>query len=66
MKKIGFKDIKIISQLLESKNYDEIYKRYGKIMYKLFEVSRISQEIEYESGKNFSYLKQIIDRMRKI
>ena len=36
MKKIGFKDIKIISQLLKSKNYDEIYKRYGKFMYKLF------------------------------
>lgn len=61
MKKIGLKDIKIISQLLKTKNYDEIYKRYGKIMYKLFEGSRISQEIEYESGKNFSDLKQIID-----
>lgn len=61
MKKIRFKDIKIISQLLKSKNYDEVYKRYGKFMYKLFEASRISQEIDYESGKNFSDLKQIID-----
>ena len=61
MKKIGFKDIKIISQLLKSKNYDEIYKRYGKFMYKLFEISRISQEVKYEGGKNFDDLKQIID-----
>lgn len=61
MKKIGFKDIKIISQLLKSKNYDEIYKRYGKFMYKLFEASRISQEVKYEGGKNFDDLKQIID-----
>ena len=53
MKKIGFKDIKIISQLLKSKNYDEIYKRYGKFMYKLFEPSRIGQEVKYEGGKNF-------------
>lgn len=61
MKKIGFKDIKIISQLLKSKNYDEIYKRYGKFMYKLFETSRISQEVKYEGGKKFDDLKQIID-----
>ena len=61
MKKIGIKDIKIISQLLKSKNYDEIYKRYGKFMYKLFEISRISQEVKYEGGKNFDDLKQIID-----
>ena len=61
MKKIGFNDIKIISQLLKSKNYDEIYKRYGKFMYKLFEASRISQEVKYEGGKNFDDLKQIID-----
>lgn len=61
MKKIGIKDIKIISQLLKSKNYDEIYKRYGKFMYKLFETSRISQEVKYEGGKNFDDLKQIID-----
>ena len=53
MKKIGFKDIKIISQLL--------YKRYGKFMYKLFETSRISQEVKYEGGKKFDDLKQIID-----
>lgn len=61
MKKIGFKDIKIISQLLKSKNYDEIYKRYGKFIYKLFETSRISQEVKYEGGKKFDDLKQIID-----
>lgn len=61
MKKIRFKDIKIISQLLKSKNYDEIYKRYGKFMYKLFEISRISQEVKYEGGKKFDDLKQIID-----
>lgn len=61
MKKIRFKDIKIISQLLKSKNYDEIYKRYGKFMYKLFETSRISQEVKYEGGKKFDDLKQIID-----
>lgn len=61
MKKIRIKDIKIISQLLKSKNYDEIYKRYGKFMYKLFEISRISQEVKYEGGKNFDDLKQIID-----
>lgn len=61
MKKIGIKDIKIISQLLKSKNYDEIYKRYGKFMYKLFETSRISQEVKYEGGNNFDDLKQIID-----
>lgn len=61
MKKIGFKDIKIISQLLKSKNYDEIYKRYGKFMYKLFETSRISQEVKYEGGTKFDDLKQIID-----
>lgn len=61
MKKIGIKDIKIISQLLKSKNYDEIYKRYGKFMYKLFETSRISQEVKYEGGKKFDDLKQIID-----
>ena len=61
MKKIRIKDIKIISQLLKSKNYDEIYKRYGKFMYKLFETSRISQEVKYEGGKNFDDLKQIID-----
>lgn len=61
MKKIGFKDIKIISQLLKSKNYDEIYKRYGKFMYKLFETSRIRQEVKYEGGKKFDDLKQIID-----
>lgn len=61
MKKIGIKDIKIISQLLKSKNYDEIYKRYGKFMYKLFEISRISQEVKYEGGKNCDDLKQIID-----
>lgn len=61
MKKIRFKDIKIISQLLKSKNYDEIYKRYGKFMYKLFEISRISQEVKYEGGTKFDDLKQIID-----
>lgn len=61
MKKIRFKDIKIIFQLLKSKNYDEIYKRYGKFMYKLFETSRISQEVKYEGGKKFDDLKQIID-----
>lgn len=61
MKKIGIKDIKIISQLLKSKNYDEIYKRYGKFMYKLFEISRISQEVKYEGGTKFDDLKQIID-----
>lgn len=61
MEKIRFKDIKIISQLLKSKNYDEIYKRYGKFMYKLFEASRISQEVKYEGGKKFDDLKQIID-----
>lgn len=61
MKKIRFKDIKIISQLLRSKNYDEIYKRYGKFMYKLFEISRISQEVKYEGGTKFDDLKQIID-----
>lgn len=61
MKKIGIKDIKIISQLLKAKNYDEIYKRYGKFMYKLFETSRISQEVKYEGGTKFDDLKQIID-----
>ena len=61
MKKIRFKDIKIIFQLLKSKNYDEIYKRYGKFMYKLFETSRISQEVKFEGGKKFDDLKQIID-----
>jgi hypothetical protein len=61
MKKIGIKDIKIISQLLKAKNYDEIYKRYGKFMYKLFETSRISQEVKYECGTKFDDLKQIID-----
>lgn len=61
MKKIGIKDIKIISQLLKSKNYDEIYKRYGKFMYKLFEISRIIQEVKYEGGTKFDDLKQIID-----
>ena len=61
MKKIRFKDIKIIFQLLKSKNYDEIYKRYGKFMYKLFETSRIRQEVKYEGGKKFDDLKQIID-----
>lgn len=30
-------------------------------MYKLFEISRISQEVKYEGGKNFDDLKQIID-----
>ena len=51
MKKISINDIKAIKELAKVRNYDEIYKRYGKFVYKLFELERATAEIKYEGGK---------------
>lgn len=51
MKKISIEDIKTIKELAKVHNYDEIYKRYGKFVYKLFEFERTNAEIKYEGGK---------------
>ena len=51
MKKISINDIKVIKELAKVRNYDEIYKRYGKFVYKLFELERATAEIKYEGGK---------------
>lgn len=64
MKLLRIYDLKMIRNLAIAKNYDEIYKRYGKNIYDLFYYCRYINDVQYEGGntklakfkQNFKYI----------